>query len=216
MSFSNKGGLKTAIQTWLARVDSRISANADDMISLCEAKLNRDLPLRVMWTNTTLTGTINLSTVSLPSDYLEPQSLFLTTFGVQTRLGKFMEGEYPISTTNGVPGAWAIAGSNIQLDVPCDQAHTFIFRYRQRFNLASDSDTNHLLTNHPDVYLFCALLEAESLSKDVTQKWIALWQGRAKEAMDSVAELDARSALIADLRVDPAIRTPPAFNINTG
>jgi hypothetical protein len=216
MSLSTKAGLETAISTWLARTDTRISGNADDMITLCEAKLNRDLVLRVMWTNSNQTGTGGSSTIALPSDFVEAESLFLTTFGVQTKLSRFAPGEYEIGTTAGVPNAWAIDGANIQLDLPCDQAHTFIFRYRQRFALVNPGDTNWLLTNHPDVYLFCALVEAESLSKDTGQNWINLWQARAQAAYTAVAIQETRHITAATLRTEPMISTSKAFNIFTG
>src|SRR5215831_5029566 len=215
MSLSTKGGLKTAMETWLARDgDARYINNADDMITLCEAKLNRDLKLRVMWTNSSQTGSAGSSTIALPSDFVEAESLFLTTFGIQTKLSRFAAGEYEIGTTNGVPNAWAIDGANIQLDVPCDQAHTFIFRYRQKFALVNDADTNWLLTNNPDVYLFCSLVEATGIGRDGT--WMQLWQARAQAACDRVATQEARHQTDATWRVDPAIGAPYTFNIFTG
>jgi hypothetical protein len=217
MSIGTYAQLKTAIETWLARTgDTEISANAADLVTLAEARLNRELRLRVNWTNAALTGTIGVSTVSLPSDFLEAQSLFLTTFGIQTKLGTFAAGERPIGTTNGVPGIWAIDGTTIQLDLPCDQAHTFIFRYLARFALSDATPTNWLLTYHPDAYLFSALVEAETLTKDTSQRWIALWKERADEAIASINEIQARNILVAKLRVDPAIGAPRPFNIYTG
>ena len=217
MSIATYAQLKTAIETWLARSgDTEISTNASDLVTLAEARLNRELRLRVNWTNGALTGTISSSTITLPSDFLEAQSLFLTTFGVQSKLGTFVAGERPIGTTNTVPMAWAIDGANVQLDAPCDQAHTFIFRYLARFALSDSVTTNWLLTNHPDVYLFSALVEAEALVKDTSQKWIALWKARADEAIASINEIQARNTLVAKLGTDPAISTRGAFNIYTG
>jgi len=217
MSIGTYAQLKTAIETWLARSgDTEISSNASDLVTLAEARLNRELKLRVSWTDAALTGTISTSTIVLPSDFIEPQSLFLTTYGVQTKLGTFVAGECPIRTTNSVPTAWAIDGTNLQLDSPCDVAHTFIFRYLARFALSDTATTNWLLTNHPDVYLFSALVEAESLVKDTSQKWIALWKSRADEAIASINEIQARNTLVAKLRVDPAIGSRSAFNIYTG
>jgi len=217
MSIVTYTQLKTAIETWLARSgDTEISANAADLVTLAEARLNRELRLRVSWTDGPLTGTIGASTIALPSDFLEAQSLFLTTFGSQTKLSAFVAGEYPIGTVNSVPSAWAIDGINIQLDAPCDQAHTFIFRYLARFALSDTVTTNWLLTNHPDAYLFSALVEAESLVKDTSQKWIALWKARADEAIASINEIQARNILIAKLRLDPAIGSRGGFNIYTG
>jgi hypothetical protein len=215
MALSTYSELKTAIETWLARAgDTEISGNAADIVTLAEARLKRDLPLRVTWTSTTLTGTPGSRSIALPSNYVEPQSLFLTTFGVQTMLKPEIAGNIEYGATGGTPSAWAIAGSNIDLDVPCDQAHTFTFHYRKSLSLSDSSPTNDLLTQHPDAYLFACLFEAAMLIQDFEAA--VAWNERAKITIESVADSDARSRSVATLSVDPAIVTPGGFNINEG
>ena len=137
MAISTYAELKTAIATWLERSgDSAVTGNAADFVTLAESRLNRSLSLRAMETETTLTGTVSSRQLTLPSDYVEPKSLFLTTFGTQDWLRPFLAGTETLGTTNGTPTAWTINGTAIDLDRPCDQAHSFLFRYRQSFALS--------------------------------------------------------------------------------
>lgn len=215
MAIGTFAQLKTALETWLSRSgDSTISGNAADFVTLAEARLNRDLPLRVMQTTTTLTGTAGLRTVALPSDYIEPIALFLTTFGVQTMLNAAVAGNFEYSTGTGAPVGWCINGSNIDLDKLSDQAHTFSFRYRKSFALSDAAPTNWLLTNHPDCYLSACIVEAAMLTQDMDK--IAVWEQRYKGAVEDIAWTDARSISVAPLRVDPSLTGQGGFNILTG
>jgi hypothetical protein len=59
--------------------DTQISGNAADFVTLAESRLNRDLPLRVMQTTTTLTATAGSRSVALPSDFIEPYTARTST-----------------------------------------------------------------------------------------------------------------------------------------
>jgi len=215
MAIGTYSQLKTALETWLSRSgDTTISGNAADFVTLAEARINRDLPLRMMQTTTTLTGTAGVRTVALPSDFIEPYALFLTTFGVQQMLTPMVAGNFEYSTGTAAPVAWCINGSNIELDKLSDQAHTYSFRYRKPFALSDAAPTNWLLTNHPDCYLSACIVEAAMLTQDMDK--IAVWEQRYKGAVDDIAYTDARSIALAPLQVDPSLMDRGFFNINTG
>src|SRR5262245_41486008 len=158
MTISSYSELQTAVQTWLDRSD--LSVNAADFITLAQSRLNRILPLRMTKLVAALTGTPGSANIPLPSDYVEPYALFLTTFGVKTELKPFVFGTIEQGIVNGVPSAWSINRAAIALDCPCDRAHSFEFVYRQSLALSDSAPTNWLLTNHPDVYLLASLVEA--------------------------------------------------------
>lgn len=215
MSLANYTELKSAIESWAAREgDATVTGRAADFVKLGESRLNRILPLRVMQVNTTLTGTTSSRTLALPSDFVEPIALFLTTFGVQTELRPFVAGTAPLSLVNGTPSAWCIQETGIDLNCPCDQAHTFGFRYRKSFALSDASPTTWLLTNHPDVYLSACMVEYFLFAQKEDRA--AVWQQRLNSESEEIAWKDARSLALAPLVVDPAIMAPPVFNINTG
>src|SRR5215216_2210902 len=212
MSITTYAELQTAVQTWLDRSD--LSAQAADFITLAESRLNRILPLRAMWTDATLTGATSSRALALPADFVEPVALFLTTFGVRTRLTPLVAGAFEYGTTNGVPSGWCINGTNIELDVPCDQAHTFSLRYRKSFALSGAVTTNWLLANHPDVYLFASLVEAAFFIEN--PDFMAGVQGRLDLAISEVTVKEGRSVSVAVLQVEPALAATDGFTINQG
>lgn len=212
MAITTYSELQTAVQTWLDRND--LSSNAADFITLAESRLNRVLPLRVNWTDATLTGTTGSRLLTLPTDFVEPVALFLTTFGVRTKLTPFVAGTIEAGTVNCAPIGWSINGASIELDAPCDQAHTFSFRYRKSFALSVSAPTNWLLTNHPDVYLFASLVEAAFFIEN--PDFLTGCHQRLDLAINEVTVKEGRSNAQATLQADPALVSPSGFNINTG
>lgn len=218
MAISSYSELQAAIVSWMARSgDGELTSEATTFIALAESRLNRDLPLRVMEVDdTSLTGTVSSREVALPSDYVEPKALFLTTYGDERWLRPFIAGSGPHLTylsENAAPTAWAINGANIDLDSPCDQAHTFRFRYRKSFALSGSETTNWLLTNHPDVYLSACLVEGYQFMQDVEKT--PLWEARYRSNVADVKRKEARSKQ-ATLVVDPGLLNSGGFDINTG
>ncbi len=224
MPFSSKADLKTAIAWWLARTgDSDIIGNADDFISLLEAKLNRwQPPLRTAEIEATLTGTPGSREIDLPSDFREPISLHRTTDGAYDLMRPFIAGSEELGVTNATPSAWAVSGKSgstgpgvIILDCPEAQADTFILRYRQKFALASDGASNWLLAEHPDVYLWGSLTEARIFMQSFAKGGV--YAEAFATAMEEVTTQDGRSKSLAPLTVDPILTGGGGrYNIYTG
>lgn len=206
--------LKTAIAERRERVgDSAFEALTPDFIAYAEAHLNRLAPVRLSEVNTTLTATPSSRTIAMPSDFLEPIGLWMTTYGDERKMALMTAGSMAVSSTNGIPSYWVVDGSNVAFDCPADSAHTFRFRYRKKlFDLAT-TDPNWLLTNHPDVYLYASLVEAADHEMD--QAASSYYTVRRDRAVDDVRWLEARSK-VAPLRVDPALVAAPAFDITSG
>lgn len=213
MAITSYATLKTAMPTWMAR-DDATDAQLSEFVAVFEGRANVELPIRTAEVNTTLTGSTSSRQLTLPSDFLEPVALFLTTFGTQQRLSPIISGTYELDTSDSVPSAWAINGSNIDLDVPCDQAHTFTLRYRMKLLNLATTDPNWLLTNYPNVYLWGSLIEFATWDRDPDA--INLYTARYEQARDGVAWLESRAKAMAPLRVDAALAAAPAFDINSG
>ena len=155
MSFTTKAGLKTALGAWLKRAG--ISTQADDCLTLCEARLNRDLG--EVLTDDTITGVVSSNAIDVSSlSVAMPIGVFRIDTAGEYPLTQKIDGTYARSLTDGTPVFWSLLGDNIVFDCPCISAYTFRFKYRQRFTLAADGDTNWLLTNHPDIYLAAAIV----------------------------------------------------------
>lgn len=214
MSISTYAELQTAIQTWLDRSGTEITGNAPDFIALASARLNRVLPLRTMWTNTTLTATVSSRAVALPAGFVEPGDLYLTTSGAYTRLPQFVSGTVELETSNADPRSWCINGDNINLNAPANAAHTFDFWFRQSFALNDSSTTTWLLSNAPDVYLWASLLEASFFAADA--EFGIACKARLDEAVEETRQLAARAQAGATLKVDRALLADAPFNFYSG
>lgn len=201
MSIATYSELQTAVQNWLD--DTSISSFVPDFITLGESRINRDLDkIRVSWTTGSLTGTQSSRSIALPTLFVEPRSLMLTTSGEQVMLTPFVAGTMELRTSDGTPRAWCINGTNIDLDCPCDQAHTFLFRYRLKWAIATTL-TSWLLTNHPDVYFFASMIEAESYRQNNDEA--LKYEVRYRAAVDEVNRKEARNESNVPLLVDAAL-----------
>lgn len=182
-------------------------------IQLGEAALNRELPLLQQEIDAPLTGTIGSGFLPLPPDFLEPISLHLLSGGGYQELRPDVAGEMPLQQANGWPNAWAINGSNIQIDTPCDQAHSFTFRYRAKFALSDANPTNWLIENHPDVYLAASLGWGAAFMRDDPE--LSKWKTLAAEATNGIARQASRLRRTTAV-ADDALRGRGSFSIVTG
>ncbi len=180
MAITSFSELKTTISEYLARDDS--DADAELFIQLIESEINRDLSLKEMVVETTLTVTSGSGFVTLPTDFLEIESIRIA--GNQPALEQF---EYDdILTRNmaiqsGTPRAFAMYDSTRIILSPTPNAgNTLTLLYYQKIPALSTSQTtNWLLTKDPEAYLYGALSKAGPKyqdNDDVVTKG-ALWAG---------------------------------------
>lgn len=215
MALSTKAGLKAAVATWLERTgDGVVTASIDDIITLAEARLNQDLAgIRTTMPSATLTGTIGSRALTLPTGFLSPLSLMLTTYGDERKLRPYVVGEEELLTANGVPCAWGVGETTIELDCPCDVAHTFKFRFVKGLGLTADGDANWLLTTWPNAYLFAAIVEAGTLLGDADT--VAGYEARLQPIVERIKIVDAQNVRQGTARVDPALLAGGGYNIVT-
>lgn len=213
MALSTYAELKSAVKSWLDR-STDAALDPSDFITLAESRLNRSLALRAMETDSALTATIGSRSLGLPADFVEPKALFLTSFGAEERLRPFLAGTEPFVIAAGTPTAWTIGGASIDLDRPADIAHSFRFRYRQSFALSDEAPANWLLSNHPDAYLFAALIEANVFLGD--SEAAVAWEMRLGQSLAEIAAKEGRSKSRAGLMVDPMLAGGAGFSMSRG
>lgn len=208
--------LQTAIGEMRERSDSAFTSQLPTFVALAEAKLNRLLRIRQNETDdATLIGSSSSRTVALPSDFLDPVAVWLTTNSQRTLLRPYSAGTMSLSTTEGEPEAWAINGTNIEFDRPLDSAHTFTLRYRKKLFALATTDPNWLLTYHPDVYLFACLIEAADWEQD--DNAVLKYDARLKSALAELHTQEGRHKSKATLTVDPALQSSVGhFDYTTG
>lgn len=175
--------LKSSVDAWLIRDDVAVSgSDFGTILLIAEAQIAREVRCGVQEKTATLNFTGR--SADLPADYLEPRNPFVDD---STRRLDYMTPEairrsaswengraggfYTIEGGGGTPGTddrmqVTIAGpasvaSPLSMDV----------NYYARFAaLTSDPDTNWLLTNHFDVYLYATLrAAAEYIQEDVME-----------------------------------------------
>ena len=175
--------LKTSVDAWLARDDVAVSgSDFPQILLIAESNIARDVRCIVQEASTTLSFTGR--EVDLPADFLEVRNPFIDDnirkFEYKTpqalrearswndgRQGAFytLEGSPDVSGSDDrvkmVIASEASASSPLDVDV----------NYYRRFPaLVNDTDTNWLIQNHFDIYLYATLrASAEYIQEDTLE-----------------------------------------------
>jgi hypothetical protein len=209
MAISTYTELQAAIATWVVRTDQ--TATIPDFITLYEADANRRIRIRQNTATTQLTLTAGTASVTLPNGFLEEIELnFDDEPQVLTR-GTFDDiDRYNTSTsTADRPTLYAITADSIIFDTEADVTYTLNLRYYTKWQIAT-SNTNWLLTNAPDAYLFGSLAEYALRVRDTELLTIAIQ--RRDSVTDWVLRADSRTKP-RTLMVDPFLRASTAANV---
>jgi hypothetical protein len=196
MAITTFAELKTAVENWLDH--QLFTASVPEFIALFESCANRRLRVRQMETSTDLTPSSGAAT--LPSDYLAWRRLTSTgadRIELEYVHPSYLQAAYPSSPTD-VPRIFTIEGGTLKIR-PVDDTG-LEFDYYARIPALSDSaTTNWLLTAHPDVYLFGALVEAEMFG--VNDERMPLWKARRDEILAEIEQLSNKTRGAGAMRV---------------
>lgn len=180
--------LKAEIISESHRTD--LAAKLPDFIQRTEREMARLLPLRAF--ETTVTGT-STGTVALPADFDQVELLVLNTNGR----------EYPMDYTspNGVsayvsgnPNRYTLLNGVIRFIAPTGGEYTLNY-LRKLVPLSDAAPTNFIVTEHPDAYLYGAMVQVAMYEQDDTKlgKYAPLFN----LVMNQIASQDARKRLPA-------------------
>lgn len=185
MALATLGDLKTSVASWLKRSD--LTAQIPDFISLAEARIARDLRLRAQLTTTDLSTVANTATVTLPADWLESETAELVGYGLLEAGALEVLGQ-AWGSDKGRPRQMAVRGSSAVLFPTPDAVYTLRLTYFAKYALSGDSSTNWLLTNHPGIYLYAALAEAEPYL--VNDPRAATWEAKYQQERNGLWAAD--------------------------
>jgi len=209
--FSTYSELQDEIANWIRRDIDRIPI----FIGLAESEFNRVLRLRTMETDNALSLVSGSRTVAIPDNYIEPISLRLVIPGEpQHVLTPRMPQQLDIltgTTASRRPEYWAINGANIEFPNAADQTYGLSFRMVTGFALSDATPTNWLLTHHPDLYLYGALLRAAPYL--VNDARIPVWQMMYSQSLKQVQQNASKSRSISSLVTDMPIARRGAYNV---
>lgn len=157
MAITNYGELRAALQDWARDADIP-GTNSEEVIQFAHNTLMRRLKLRDM----VLTSTFNITdeTVDAPDSNITQVLSFYIDTNPRTALKEWSQtrmDEFTGSTAR--PAYFAIQGSKIRFAPPPDgNGYSAVMTYKSAFAMFSaDGDTNWLLTNYPDAYLYASL-----------------------------------------------------------
>ena len=208
MAVSTYTELKTAVAEWLHR--DGMSSRAPDFIQQGEAWLNRKLRTMDMEERYAFNMGVVNRFQSLPTGYLELQSLYYTnpheeiTFVEPSRMTALING-------SGKP-EWFTIKDGIEFDCIPSDTYACEMHYFKAMDIAGDT-TNWLLTNHPDVYLYASLAAASVYVVDDAR--IPTIKALLNEYVQDLNDLSARKrgSQMVELRTE---FIPSGFNFITG
>lgn len=175
MAITNYGELKTAIADWLDRSD--LTDRIPDFVSFASTRIHYGSsqgtmmlqPIRVRAMEVEADLTPVAGRVTLPNDFLEARRVLFLSDPAQVieLLAPELFWRMDAGLSTGRPGRATIEGGDLILSPAPDTSNDIQLTYFTKFDaFVADSDTNWLLQNAPDVYLFAALVEASIYTRD--------------------------------------------------
>lgn len=179
MALSTFDELVLSIENWSHRKD--INDLIADFINLAEIEMYNNEGWQLETRDMEL-----VSTASVSGRYLELPPGFEKARSVQLETGnglqdiKFQAPEQLLrQVATGQPRFFSVIGNEIEFDRVPDSAYTIQIQYYKKPDpITKTNQTNSVLTNHPNIYLFGALHQLNLWAEDEAEaiKWFAKMQ----------------------------------------
>lgn len=193
MAITTYAELKTAVYAWLDSASGDFSGSTiDDLIMLGHQRIMREVRCREM--ETTLTGTITVGVVALPTNYIDLKYAILDneqpTKYLEKRTAPFIYERYPHRSASGRPNYVAREFNNLIFGPYPDAGTSYKLYacYYARQTLTTTLTFNEVFRVHPDLYLSASIAEAAPfLGQDSRlQIWEAKYQQIRNDLMNEV------------------------------
>ena len=194
MSVTNYGELKSTIADFLNRSD--LTSVIPTFIDFAEAEFNRNLRVRQMVVRAQ--APIDSRFSAVPSDFIEAKDLVIVgtnpvqplEFITQQEMAQDRNATY---TTAAKPQYFTVVGGQFEFMPTPDAEYSLEMSYFGKIDaLAADSDTNWLLTDYPDLYLYTSLMHSAPYLKD--DERTSVWAQLATKAREELLARDASSS----------------------
>ena len=188
MTIANYSDLKSNISGWLAK--SNLTTQIPTFISLCEAKVNRRIRVMDMSTRATSTTAAN-GYLGFPDDFGGLRYMKITSsnpeISLEYRTPKQIH-DMSFNNEGGIPQVYTVVDSQFLLK-PSQDGDTVEIVYYKRVPALSDSNTtNWLLTDHPDIYLYGSLCEAEPYLRN--DERLVMWRSLFDQGLEELKDMD--------------------------
>lgn len=154
MALTNYGELKTSVANWVHRTD--LDAVIPDFITMASARINNDL--KSVFMEKRVAATITTEYSELPTDMVEIRNVKINSeiinFYTQDQI---VQGGYDSST--GSPAIYTIVANQIRVIGAPNSAELEIVYYAMLSALSADTDTNIVIDNYPQLYMYATMLE---------------------------------------------------------
>lgn len=191
--------LQASIANWANKDD--IGEVVPDFIRLAEVRIATELKSQHLITQTTITT--DASSKALPSNYKGAITAYLDS-NPKTSLDYLTPDEFyrrEVSSSSGRVTAYTIGGQTIYFGPSPDDSYSCVLWHYATPDIATD-DTNSLLTNYPNLYLFASLVEAANFIEDDAME--AKYEAKYLKALDAAdGESDFHGALAIQLGDSP-------------
>ena len=192
MGLANYQDLKNKVENTLDRND--IDSHIIDFITMAEKGFNRDI--RHWRMEARANATLDTQYSSLPDNFLEPIRLQITSGNTSTLE---MVGTFEISklrmeanNTTGTPTNFTLIDGSIEVFPTPDTNYDLQILYYQSIPpLVNNLDTNWILTNYPDAYLYGSLIHSAPFLMD--DERTATWAALYKAAVSAINNESVRS-----------------------
>jgi len=194
MSVTNYGELKSTIADFLNRSD--LTSVIPTFIDFAEAEFNRNLRVRQMVLRAE--AQIDARFSAVPADFIEAKDLVIVTtnpvqpleFITQQEMAQNRNTTYTAAST---PKYFSVVGGQFEFVPTPDQQYSLEMSYFAKIDaLSDDADTNWLLTDYPDIYLYTSLMHSAPYLKD--DERIGVWAQLAAKAREELISRDASSS----------------------
>ena len=204
--------LTAAIKDYANNTETNFSNAIPTFIKQAEQRIYRSVNLPVNRKNVAGTITDGNQYLTMPTDFLFPLSLAITSSSNQIFLlnkdANFIRSTYPNASTEGTPKYYGIFASDTFIVGPTPDADyvTELHYYYQPASIVS-SATSWLGTNADTVLLYGSLVEAYTYMKGDADM-MQLYQQRYQEALE-LLKLHAEGRMTGDEYRDGSIRVVP-------
>jgi hypothetical protein len=200
---STLGQLKTSVDSWLSRDDIAVTgSDFNEILLLAESDIARDVRAVIQEQSITLNFTGR--SADLPYDYIGLRNIFIddnirkseyrTAEAIREssawqdgRVGSFYTIEGGSQTVGDERVAITIAGA---ATAPPDDLDMLVLYWARFAPLVNDPDTNWLLAQHYDVYLYATLRAAcEYIQEDILED---RYMGKYDRAVDKLSKHENR------------------------
>ena len=166
MPITNYSELQTAVARWMHR--NNLTGDIPDFITLAEARIKALLKLRLQSVVATLPTVLGTAYVSAPADMLKIRSMAIPN--VRPAISYVTPDQFNAGFADqrsGSPYNYTIIGNLIYFGPVPDAIYPVSLVYEAKFTPLSDTeDTNALLTDWPNVYLWGAMKEAANFARN--------------------------------------------------